>query len=491
MLALAAFFLLGAVLGGMVVARGAAAMGGELRRYLEGYLALRIEGAPSSAAVWQTMVCFFRASVAVFLLGFASVGVALIPAVCAAQGFLYAYSLLCFASGLGQDGFPAACSLRAAADACAALHAAARQRRVGDLARSCGLIGRRQKAGEGRDLRKAVLVPLWDRVCVFIFWRGAGAVVHSTHPVAFAALILRKEVCRMASDYLKLYEDYLREEKHASENTLSSYLRDLRQFSEHLAAQRVTDLRKVKTAAISDYVAWMGGKGKSAATVTRALASIKSFYAFLAERGEIKTNPAKGVAALKVERRFPEILTGKEVELFLDQPRCVDAKGYRDHAMLELLYATGIRVSELISLDESDCSLSAGFIRCESKGKERIIPLYPAAVKALSDYIKDVRPQLLADPEETALFVNMNGERMSRQGFWKIVKHYQEMAQIDKDITPHTLRHSFAVHLLENGADLRAIQEMLGHADISSTQIYTHVVKKQLRDIYQKAHPRA
>ena len=148
----------------------------------------------------------------------------------------------------------------------------------------------------------------------------------------------------MASDYLKLYEDYLREEKHASENTLSSYLRDLRQFSEHLAAQRVTDLRKVKTAAISDYVAWMGGKGKSAATVTRALASIKSFYAFLAERGEIKTNPAKGVAALKVERRFPEILTGKEVELFLDQPRCVDAKGYRDHAMLELLYLSLIHI---------------------------------------------------------------------------------------------------------------------------------------------------
>ena len=389
MLALAAFFLLGAVLGGMVAARGASAMGGELRRYLEGYLALRIEGAPSSAAVWQTMVCFFRASAAVFLLGFASVGVALIPAVCAAQGFLYAYSLLCFASGLGQDGFfllPVLFALRLM------------------LVLPCTLL----LGSAARGLP-----------------RGAGAVVHSTHPVAFAALILRKEVCRMASDYLKLYEDYLREEKHASENTLSSYLRDLRQFSEHLAAQRVTDLRKVKTAAISDYVAWMGGKGKSAATVTRALASIKSFYAFLAERGEIKTNPAKGVAALKVERRFPEILTGKEVELFLDQPRCVDAKGYRDHAMLELLYATGIRVSELISLDESHCSLSAGFIRCESKGKERIIPLYPAAVKALSDYIKDVRPQLLADPEETALFVNMNGERMSRQGFWKIVKYYQ------------------------------------------------------------------
>ena len=168
-----------------------------------------------------------------------------------------------------------------------------------------------------------------------------------------------------------------------------------------------------------------------------------------------------------------------------------DAKGYRDHAMLELLYATGIRVSELISLNEEDVSLSASFIRAQSKGKERIIPLYPAAVKALSHYMKEVRPQLLADPEETALFVNMNGERMSRQGFWKIVKHYQETAGISKDITPHTLRHSFAVHLLENGADLRSIQEMLGHADISSTQIYTHVVKKHLKDVYQKAHPRA
>ena len=174
-----------------------------------------------------------------------------------------------------------------------------------------------------------------------------------------------------------------------------------------------------------------------------------------------------------------------------DRPQCVDAKGYRDHAMLELLYATGIRVSELISLNEEDVSLSASFIRAQSKGKERIIPLYPAAVKALSHYMKEVRPQLLADPEETALFVNMNGERMSRQGFWKIVKHYQETAGISKDITPHTLRHSFAVHLLENGADLRSIQEMLGHADISSTQIYTHVVKKHLKDVYQKAHPRA
>ena len=292
------------------------------------------------------------------------------------------------------------------------------------------------------------------------------------------------------SELLGKYQEYLEQEKHASSNTLASYLRDLRQFEQYLT-ERGMQLQKVKQATVSDYVAWMTGKGKSAATVTRSIASLKSFYAFLQSSGEVKTNPVRGVAAVKVERKFPEVLTSKEVELFLDQPQCVDAKGYRDHAMLELLYATGIRVSELIDLNEEDVSLSAGFIRAQGKGKERIIPLYPAAVKALSDYIKEIRPQLIADPEETALFVNMNGERMSRQGFWKIVKHYQDLAGITKDITPHTLRHSFAVHLLENGADLRSIQEMLGHADISSTQIYTHVVKKQLKDVYQKAHPRA
>jgi len=197
------------------------------------------------------------------------------------------------------------------------------------------------------------------------------------------------------------------------------------------------------------------------------------------------------VVAAKVERKYPEVLTSKEVELFLEQPQCIDAKGYRDHAMLELLYATGIRVSELISLDLADLNLAAGIIRCESRGRERVIPLYHAAVKALQDYVHNIRPQIIADTEEPALFVNMNGERMSRQGFWKIIKFYQEKAGIEKDITPHTLRHSFAAHLLENGADLRSIQEMLGHADISSTQIYTHVIKKQLKDVYKKAHPRA
>ena len=235
----------------------------------------------------------------------------------------------------------------------------------------------------------------------------------------------------------------------------------------------------------------MSSKGKSPATITRSAASIRSFYQYMLQRGAVRQNPAKAVAAVKVERKYPEILTGREVELFLEQPKCVDDKGFRDHAMLEMLYATGIRVSELISLNVEDVNLAAGFIRCVGRGKERIIPMYAAAVKALRDYLEFIRPRIIADKEEHALFVNMNGERMSRQGFWKIIKYYQEKAEIKKDITPHTLRHSFAVHLLENGADLRSIQEMLGHADISSTQIYVNVVQKQLKDIYQKAHPRA
>ena len=293
------------------------------------------------------------------------------------------------------------------------------------------------------------------------------------------------------ADYIAAYQAYLAQEKHASANTLSSYIRDLNQFRTWLLGSGITDLRKVKKEVINEYLLHMTQIGKSPATVTRSTASIKSFYAYLLQSGAIKANPAKSVAAMKVERKYPEILTNREVELFLEQPKCVDEKGFRDHAMLELLYATGIRVSELIGLNVEDVNLSAGFIRCTSRGKERIVPLYHTAVQALEDYVRNIRPRIIADEEEHALFVNMNGERMSRQGFWKIIKYYQEKAEIDKDITPHTLRHSFAVHLLENGADLRSIQEMLGHADISSTQIYTHVVKKQLKDVYNKAHPRA
>ena len=292
-------------------------------------------------------------------------------------------------------------------------------------------------------------------------------------------------------DDITRYTTYLAEEKHASRNTVTSYLRDVNQFSDYLQTHQGCELRQATGEIVQEYMNWMLGHGKSAASVTRFLAAIKSFYGFLLADGSVLANPAKGLTAARAERKYPEILTSREVELFLEQPQCVDAKGYRDHAMLELLYATGIRVSELISLDLEDLNLPAGFIRCRSKGKERIIPLYHGAVKALQDYVKNVRPQLISASGERALFVNMSGERMSRQGFWKIIKCYQEKAGIEKDITPHTLRHSFAVHLLENGADLRSIQEMLGHADISSTQIYTHVIKRQLKDVYQKAHPRA
>lgn len=289
---------------------------------------------------------------------------------------------------------------------------------------------------------------------------------------------------------LRNYEVYLKDEKQASANTLSSYMRDLRQFADWLKNEGLA-IVKVKQSDVDRYVRHLNGKGKSVATVTRSVASLKSFYMFLIAEGKVKVNPAKGVAVAKVERKLPQVLTSKEVELFLEQPECTDLKGYRDRAMLELLYATGIRVSELIDLDVEHVNLAAGFLRCASKGKERIVPLYPAAVKALTDYVETVRPQLVDHPGETALFVNMSGERMSRQGFWKLIKHYQEKAGIEKDITPHTLRHSFATHLLENGADLRSIQEMLGHSDISSTQIYAQLVNQKLKDVYAKAHPRA
>ena len=293
------------------------------------------------------------------------------------------------------------------------------------------------------------------------------------------------------ADHIANYCRYLTEEKHAQTNTLNSYARDLNQFQSWLLSEGITDLRRAKKENVSNYLQYMSSKGKSPATITRSIAAIRSFYNYLLQVGKIKTNPAKTVSGVKVERKCPEVLTNREVELFLEQPKCVDEKGFRDHAMLELLYATGIRVSELIGLDVKDVNLTVGFVRCAGHGKERIIPLYAAAVKALREYIESIRPRIIADENEPALFVNMNGERMSRQGFWKIIKYYQEKAGIEKDITPHTLRHSFAVHLLENGADLRSIQEMLGHADISSTQIYTHVIQKQLKDVYNKAHPRA
>lgn len=290
---------------------------------------------------------------------------------------------------------------------------------------------------------------------------------------------------------LEKYEDYLRNIKKASDNTLSSYLRDIRQLGEYLDSHTEESYLTVTADELCGYTAWMKQQGKSVPTVSRSIASIKNFYKYLLAEGLVEESPTFELVPEKAEQKLPQILTGKEVELLLEQPECTDLKGYRDKAMLELLYATGIRVSELIALDVSDVNISAGILRCRSHDKERLIPLYPAAVKALKEYIEFIRPQMIGSPDEKSLFVNVSGDRMSRQGFWKLVKTYQQKAHIEKTITPHTLRHSFAAHLLENGADLRSIQEMLGHADISSTQVYSQLVKKQLKDVYNKAHPRA
>ncbi len=293
------------------------------------------------------------------------------------------------------------------------------------------------------------------------------------------------------SKYLEMYERYLTEEKKASENTRSSYLRDIRQFGDYLDTHEEIDFDEATEDELCNYIDHLREIGKSVSTVSRSIASLKNFYSIMVIKGFVEENPTGKLVPDKITQKLPEILTSQEVDLLLEQPKCVDMKGYRDKAMLELLYATGIRVSELISLNVDDVNLNAGAVRCISHDKERFIPLYAAAVKALREYMEKVRPQMIADEEERSLFVNVGGERMSRQGFWKIIKTYQVKAGIKKSITPHTLRHSFAAHLLENGADLRSIQEMLGHADISSTQIYSQVVKNQIQEVYAKAHPRA
>lgn len=293
------------------------------------------------------------------------------------------------------------------------------------------------------------------------------------------------------AEIIEIFEKYLRDEKKASSNTVSSYLRDIRQYCDYLDTHTDSSIENASEEDVGDYIEHLRAAGKSVATVSRSIASIKSIYTNLCIKQYLKFNPALKLVPEKSTQKLPQILTSKEVETLLEQPQCIDAKGYRDKAMLELLYATGIRVTELIDLNITDVNLTAGVVRCESRNKERFIPLYPAAIKAVSEYITLVRPQMVATPDEQSLFVNVSGERMSRQGFWKIIKYYQKKAGIEKDITPHTLRHSFAAHLLENGADIHAIQEMLGHSDISSTQVYSHLIKKQLKDVYNKAHPRA
>lgn len=293
-------------------------------------------------------------------------------------------------------------------------------------------------------------------------------------------------------DLISAYENYLTKVKQASVNTVFSYLRDVRQFSAWLQLTEGTNVDDATQLNISNYLAHLEREGRSGATVSRTLASLKNFYTYVVSSGFLEASPVTGdIRVERGEKKPPQILTGKEVELLLSQPACVDAKGFRDKAMLEVMYATGIRVSELIDLDVGNVNLELGVIKCAGSKKTRLIPLYPAALKSLSVYINEVRDSMLADPEEQALFVNIGGARMSRQGFWKILKHYQQTAHIDKEITPHTLRHSFAVHLLENGADLNSVQELMGHSDISSTQMYANLINNKLKTVYEKCHPKA
>jgi integrase/recombinase XerD len=293
-------------------------------------------------------------------------------------------------------------------------------------------------------------------------------------------------------EYVNQFINYLAVERGLAQNTLESYGRDLRQFQQYVESKDTEIINDSARTTILNYLSNLQEKGRAVSTISRNLAAIKSFYQYMVRERYMTQDPAATLESPKLEKKLPKILTISEVEELLKQPSSQVPTGARDIAMLELLYATGIRVSELISLNIADVNLDMGYIKCYGRGaKERIVPLGSIAAKCVQEYISKGRPKLVRTYEESALFVNHHGNRLTRQGFWKIIKKYAQEAHIMKDITPHTLRHSFATHLLENGADLRAVQEMLGHADISTTQIYTHVTKNHLKEVYDKTHPRA
>lgn len=289
---------------------------------------------------------------------------------------------------------------------------------------------------------------------------------------------------------LKLFFEFLENDKKLSENTLQSYKRDIKQYKEYVEDNKI-NYNKITKEDMEKYINHLQEIGKKASTISRCIASIRSFYQYELKNKKVKVDPTENIQSPKIEKRVPSVLTSKEVELLLEQPKDVDLKGIRDKAMLEFAYATGMRVTEIISLDLSDVNLEEGYVTCRTGNKKRNIPLGTMSLKALKEYIEEAREILIKDDSVTALFVNVNGKRLTRQGFWKIIKYYKEQAHITKDITPHVLRHSFATHLLQNGADLKAIQTMLGHSDISSTQVYMQFQDEGLKNVYKKAHPRA
>ena len=290
---------------------------------------------------------------------------------------------------------------------------------------------------------------------------------------------------------LNNYYVYLRDVKRSTNNTLQAYKRDLDKFVNYANVNGILDFADVDSDTIADFKVYLSGLGLSSPSVSRTLSSLRGLYQYLISAGECDNNPAKAIHNDKVEKKELMVLTSKEVELLLSQPDISDIKGLRDKAMLEILYATGIKVSELISLQMEDVNLQLSFIRCGSGDKERFIPIYPLAAKTIAMYLEKSRKFFVTQPNEKSLFVNVTGEKMTRQGFWKILKAYVGSAGIKKSITPHTLRHSFAAHLLENGADIHDIQLILGHSDIASTQRYAQFLKEKMKNSYIKFHPRA
>lgn len=291
-------------------------------------------------------------------------------------------------------------------------------------------------------------------------------------------------------DYIDVFKSYLINVKKASVNTIESYLRDANQFATYCQSEK-NDIANTDKEFLNRYLEYLSVMGKSDTTKARIVASLRCYYRCLLAENIISSNPVDEIKLKKTEKKLPDVLDSKEIVLLLSQPNGSDYKSIRDKAMLELLYATGIKVSELIDLTVNNVNLQIGILHLHNGKKERIIPIYPAAVKSIADYLVNVRPAIVVDNDEDKLFTNMTGQHISRQGFWKIIKHYAETAGIKKDITPHTLRHSFASHLLENGAKLSDIKEMLGHSDISSTQVYARIMKSKYTASYLKFHPLA
>jgi len=284
---------------------------------------------------------------------------------------------------------------------------------------------------------------------------------------------------------------YMSEVKNASVNTIMSYGNDLTKLMRHLERQNITNTEKISETSLNSYVLTLEREGMSPATVSRNIASIKAFVFYLIKKGNLHEDPTERMRAPKVEKKLPHTLTTEQINGLLEQPSTESMKGIRDKAMIELLYATGIRVSELISIRLEDINLKAKYIRCCNLNKERYVPFGNMAKQALETYFLKVRMELLGKIESNICFTNLSGEPMSRQGFWKIIKGYGKSAGIQDDITPQILRHSFAVHMMENGADIHSIQELLGHSDVATTQVYLQGRKGMLRDVYEGTHPRA